>query len=44
MPFVESEFAASQRDPRLMAELADHATGVAPVVAVERRWVAHNVG
>ena len=31
MPFVESEFAASQRDPRLMAELADHATGVAPV-------------
>jgi signal transduction histidine kinase len=31
MPFVESEFAASQRDPRLMAELTDHATGVAPV-------------
>ena len=30
MPLVEPEFAASQRDPRLAAQLADLATGAAP--------------
>jgi PAS domain-containing protein len=30
MPFVYSKFAASQRDPRLTAQLADHATSAAP--------------
>jgi len=30
MPIVESEFAAPPRDPRLAAQLADHATSAAP--------------
>ena len=30
MPIVESEFAALPRDPRLEAQLADHATSAAP--------------
>jgi signal transduction histidine kinase len=31
MPIVESEFAAPPRDPRLAAQLADHATSAVPV-------------